>query len=337
MATPEPPRAQVAVALRAGADLLAARTRLGCSLSDVAAALRIRLCHLEALEGGRVSELPGDAYAVAYVRSYASALGLDPEQMVRRFKAEAEPAGRRTKLTFPVPMPDRGLPAGAVVLLGLVLSIGAYVGWYRLSADGDLPAEAVTEVPERLASLADQALPGSSRTTIVAANSAAPNRPEAIDARAEAPRQTAASEPVGPIQMISPTSAAAALVPHPIPDEVMAPVAAGVAAAATSNESRIVLRANADAWVQVKDRGGTILLNRTMKAGEVWPVTPHGNLLLTTGNAGGTEILLDGAATPSLGSSGTVRRDMPLDPDLIKDGKLAAALAPQLAPSRPRQ
>ena len=74
-----------------------------------------------------------------------------------------------------------------------------------------------------------------------------------------------------------------------------------------------------------------------MKAGEVWPVTPHGSLLLTTGNAGGTEILLDGAATPSLGSSGTVRRDMPLDPDLIKDGKLAGALAPQLGPSRPRQ
>jgi cytoskeleton protein RodZ len=59
-------------------------------------------------------------------------------------------------------------------------------------------------------------------------------------------------------------------------------------------------------------------------------------LLLTTGNAGGTDLLLDGLATPSLGASGTVRRDMPLDPDLIKDGKLAATLAPQLPP-RARQ
>ncbi len=97
----EPPHAQVAVASRAGSDLRAARTRLGCSLSEAAVALHIRPCHLEALEAGRVSDLPGNAYAVAYVRSYAAALGLDPDQMVRRFKAEAGDVARRTKLTFP--------------------------------------------------------------------------------------------------------------------------------------------------------------------------------------------------------------------------------------------
>ncbi len=164
-----------------------------------------------------------------------------------------------------------------------------------------------------------------------------PNEPEIAGARADASRRTAPLDPIVPGPMVSPSSAVAAPVPHPIPDEVLAPVTPGVAAATMSNESRIVLRANADAWVQVKDRGGTILLNRTMKPGEIWPVTPHGNLLLTTGNAGGTEILLDGLATPSLGSSGAVRRDLPLDPDLIKDGKLAAALAPQPGPSRLRQ
>ncbi len=97
-----------------------------------------------------------------------------------------------------------------------------------------------------------------------------------------------------------------------------------------------MLHASADAWIQVKDRSGGILLNRTMKAGESWPVPRQDNLLLTTGNAGGTDILLDGAATPSLGGSGTVRRDMPLDPDLIKDGKLSGALAPQLVSARTR-
>ncbi len=332
----DPSLAQTPVAARAGADLRAARGRLGCSVSDFAADLRIRPCHLEALEAGHLSQLPGNAYAVAYIRSYARALGLDQDEMVRRFKAEAAEVGGRPKLTFPVPLPDRGLPAGAVVLLGLVLSIAAYAGWYRLSADGHLPAEAVTEVPERLAPLAEQALPAVAPVTAVAANSAAPNRPAAADGRSDA-RRIASSEPAVPAPMTSPTSAVAAPVPNPIPDEVMAPAVPGAAGAAMSTESRIVLRASADAWMQVKDRSGTILLNRTMKAGEVWPVTPHGSLLLTTGNAGGTEILLDGAATPSLGASGTVRRDMPLDPDLIKDGKLAAALAPQLGPSRPRQ
>ncbi len=103
--------------------------------------------------------LPGNAYALAFVRTYAKALGLDAEEMVRRFKTEAAEVSRRAELIFPVPMPERGLPAGAVVLLGLVLAIGAYAGWYRLSGEGRLPAETVTAIPERLASLAEQAVP----------------------------------------------------------------------------------------------------------------------------------------------------------------------------------
>ncbi len=150
----EPP-----AAVRAGADLRAARERLGWSLPEMAAELRIRLPHLEALEEGRISQLPGNAYAVAFMRSYARALGLDDEEMVRRFKAEVAEVGRRTELVFPIPMPQRGLPAGAILLLGIVLAIGAYTGWYRLSGEGRLPAETVVAIPERLAPLAEQALP----------------------------------------------------------------------------------------------------------------------------------------------------------------------------------
>jgi len=40
--------------------------------------------------------------------------------------------------------------------------------------------------------------------------------------------------------------------------------------------------------------------------------------------AGGTDLLVDGVATGPLGGSGAVRRDLSLDPDQIKDGKLLA-------------
>ncbi len=317
-------------ASRAGADLRAARERLGWSLADVAFELRIRKPHLEALEEGRLSLLPGNAYALAFVRTYARTLGLDAEETVRRFKTEAAEVGRRTELVFPVPMPDRGLPAGAIVLLGLVLVVGAYVGWYRLSAEGRLPAEAVTAIPERLAPLAEQALPPVQ--VPAPASAAADSAPAAVPRADTAP---------APGMSISPGSAAAAPVPDQSHDPV--PVAAGVPAVATApatpapDESRIVLRASAPAWMMVKDRAGAVLLNRTLKQGEVWPVPPRADLLLTTGNAGGTDIMLDGAATLALGASGAVRRDLPLDIDSIRDGKLAAPVAPQLASSRPRQ
>lgn len=326
-------------AARAGADLRAARERLGLSLDDVACTLRIRPPHLEALEEGRIGLLPGNAYALAFVRTYAGALGLDAEEMVRRFKAETVEFSRRPELVFPVPMPERGLPAGALVLLGLVLAVGAYTGWYRLSGEGRLPAETVTAVPERLAPLAEQALP---RQPPIAPPAGPPASPD-LTPRIVLSDIPPPADPAPPVVAFSPTSAAAAQVPPHPADEAPA---AGLTQPAP-DMPRIQVRASADSWLLVKDRGGTVLLNRVLKANETWPVPARTDLLMTTGNAGGTEVVLDGVATPALGANGAVRRDLPLDPDQIRDGRLAAAqtipvattpvAATPVASGRPRQ
>jgi cytoskeleton protein RodZ len=213
-----------------------------------------------------------------------------------------------------------------MALLGVVLAVGAYAGWYRLSGEGRLPAEAVTAIPQRLASLAEQALPPSSGPPHAIADATPPVMP---DLPADLGNL---ADPAPPVMAISPTSAAAAQLP---PRSADGSPAAGLLP--TLAVDRIVLRANADAWLMVKDRSGAILLNRTLKAGETWPVPPRPDLLLTAGNAGGTDILVDGAAIPSLGGSGVVRRDLLLDPDQIKDGKLASAAVAPLASTRPRQ
>ena len=296
------------VAPRAGADLRAARERLAWPLHDAAAALRIRPAYLRALEDGELSRLPGNAYALGFLRSYADALGLDPAEMLRRFKAEAAEVMDQSELAFPAPAAERGMPAGAVILLGLVLAVGVYVGWYRLSGEGRLPAEAVTAIPEKLASLAEQALPPSVRAPV---------------GQVVAPVAVVSVEPTPMVPTLSPSSAAAALV---TPDRLVSPpMIAPPAVPPGPDQSRIMLRASADAWMQVRDRTGAPLLNKTLKAGETWVVPTRPGLLLSTGNAAGTEILVDGVVTPALGASGAVRRDLPLDPDQIKDGKLAAS------------
>jgi cytoskeleton protein RodZ len=282
------------VAPRVGADLRAARERVGWSLQDLAPILRIRVQYLEALEEGRINELPGNAYALGFVRTYASVLGLDPDQVAKRFKAEAAAVNGKSKLSFPVPMPQRGLPAGAMALLGVLLAIGAYAGWYRLSSEGRLPAETSPQELLRLAPLAEQA--------------AQPAPPVAASTETQVAPPPAQQAEAPPAPVVSPGSAAAAVVPSPAPDQ-----------------PHIVVRASADAWVQVRDRAGSVLLSRTLHPGETWEVPPNANLLLTTGNAGGTDLIVDGVTSPSLGSSGAVRRDLPLDPDLIKQGRLAAS------------
>jgi hypothetical protein len=66
------------------------------------------------------------------------------------------------------------------------------------------------------------------------------------------------------------------------------------------------------------------LLNKMFHAGDSWPVpADKPGLTLNTGNAGATIINVDGAPMPqSLGTPGMVRRDVPLDADLLKSGQL---------------
>ena len=113
--------------------LLRAREEYGQDLRSVSDSLRIRYIYLLAIEEGRFEDLPGATYAVGFVRTYADYLGLDSEDIVRRFKAEVEGLERRTQLVFPVPKPEGKLPGGAIIMISLLLVGIAYGGWYFLS------------------------------------------------------------------------------------------------------------------------------------------------------------------------------------------------------------
>ncbi|HYZ34153.1 MAG TPA: helix-turn-helix domain-containing protein, partial [Crenalkalicoccus sp.] len=123
---PEPAAGDAA---RVGEELRDTRLGYGLSLEDMAGRLRIRRAHLQAIEEGRWRDLPAPAYALGFARSYARELGLDDEALVRQLRdVLGGGTHRRTDLVFPEPVPDRGVPAGAVILLGTVLAIGAYLG-----------------------------------------------------------------------------------------------------------------------------------------------------------------------------------------------------------------
>jgi Flp pilus assembly protein TadD len=115
-----------------------------------------------------------------------------------------------------------------------------------------------------------------------------------------------------------PAQAVATLPAAPVAATAEAPPAPAPAAAAPS----IVLTATADAWMQVRDKSGQVLLSRILHPGESWSVPARPQLVLTTGNAGGTDILLAGVAIPPLGPSGAVRRNIPLDAGFLMAGKL---------------
>ncbi len=311
-------------AARVGADLRAAREHWGWTLPAIAAHLRIRLVYLEAIEQGRMGDLPGNAYAVGFLRTYAQALGLDPQEIARRFRAEAAEANRETELNFPAPVPERGMPAGAVLLIGALLAIGAYIGWYRMSGDRHAAVEVVQPVPETLAPLIDKTTPPPSGQPHIGTASDMP--PPTVP-----PSSAAAAVPPGGFVPPAPpqsntmgSSGATVALARPTPPGTDAPKPdTGKPDPAHGDASRITLHARADSWIQVRDKSGQVLLNRVLRNGETWAVPAKTGLLLTTGNAAGTELLVDGSPSATLGGDGAVRRDLPLDPDAIKDGRLA--------------
>jgi cytoskeleton protein RodZ len=316
-----------AEAARLGEELRESRLALGLSVEEMATRLRIRRAHLEALEEGRLQDLPGLAYAIGFVRSYATALGVDADEMARRYRDAFGQSAGKPKLVFPEPVPERGMPAGAVMAVGTMIAIGAYVAWFNWSGAGSRTVDVVPPVPPRLEQAAEAGR----------AQLAGRGEPGALP--------VAALPPPGGVPAPSGTSAQAATVPvAPVPAPAVAPAPPPPAPAAAipglPEGTRVVLRARAaspdGAWVQVRDsRSGQSLVNRVLRPGEAWPVPPRDGLLLDTGKADGLEILVDGQPQPTLDGLVGVRRNIALEPDRLRQrlAPATASAAPSTTPS----
>ncbi|WES29616.1 helix-turn-helix domain-containing protein [Varunaivibrio sulfuroxidans] len=134
-----------------GALLQASRRRAGEDLDDVANLLRISRRYLQAIEAGDMKALPGAAYALGFVRAYADHLGLDSAEVVRRFKLEVSATQTPSELVFPSPIPESGIPGGAILFFGALIAVLAYGGWYYTTNKQKDVNAMVEPVPSRLA------------------------------------------------------------------------------------------------------------------------------------------------------------------------------------------
>lgn len=350
------------------------REGYGSDIPRVAAALRIRAAYLEAIEEGRYDRLPGPVYALGFVRAYAVHLGLDGEEAVRRFKLEAEGFEAQRDLSFPVPLAERSIPGGAMVLAALILAVCAYGIWYYLSSGarprpervGPVPAELAKPAkpapaaapPEAQASAhapaapAPAAAPAASAPAATAAEPTVPQPPPPAEtAAAPAPAappapsaaapSPAAAAPPAPVPTAPPAEAAAPPPPPPPPSAAPAATASQTAAAPlpptagatpvpdqahvyglANGDTRILIRAVSDSWVQIRDKDHKPIFTRQLHAGDVYHVPDEPGLSMKTGKGVGLAITVDGRQTPPIG--GAVRDNVLLDPDRLLAGTAVA-------------
>ena len=120
-------------AANVGARLREAREARNMELRDIASTTKISIGALEALEQNDFDPLPGGIFTRAFVRAYASEVGLDPEQTTRDFMAQAPAeAGNDPGRLDEEQMPSRrqvaetvfklliiGVPLAGLLFLGL--------------------------------------------------------------------------------------------------------------------------------------------------------------------------------------------------------------------------
>jgi cytoskeleton protein RodZ len=350
-------------ARRIGAMLQQRRVQSGYEVADISQFLCIRQPHLRAIEAGRFEDLPGPAYATGFVRTYAEFLGLDAADIGRRVRAEMLPAQPEAPLSLPQSEVETTTPGAGILLVGAMIALAAYGGWYLTSDHRRDPARfapAMREQPATPHVSGKQFAAAEPAMSAAATSESAKPAPGGTDKPSQALKAAAPSQatfpfhpPAAPADQETrpavPTTAvrAAATAPSlPSPDtvadtEAQSPppvqispttttaMAAEPPAAETVSPARppasavpgarIVLKAKADSWVEVRDpQSNSLLVARLLRAGDAYDVPDKPGLKLVTGNAGGLVVVVDGEAIPPLGKDGAVRRNITLDPDVLR-------------------
>lgn len=133
-----------------GEKFRTARELRGIDFSKITQQTRISARFLRAIENEAFEELPGGLFNRGFVRTYAEAVGLDPNTMVEEYTAltrKAEPQETET----PPPTPTLAsreryiLPvaAGGLLVLALIL----YASWRGSGSQEITPASSVTTTP----------------------------------------------------------------------------------------------------------------------------------------------------------------------------------------------
>ncbi len=260
------------------------RTRLhyGQSLEQVEFALRIRASQLAALEEGDIAKLPGRVYAIGFVRTYAEYLGLDGERMVHLFKNQSVGNKNKADLSFPTITAESQVPGAPYILGGLVGAILLVVGLMLFWGN---PAHNVDDIPllsvDPEQSITEAPPIGIERTAEPAAEQTSLLQQEKAEA-------------LGP--------------PEPETGSILQP----------ERKKGVIIQTLDNSWVEIRDASGKIVLSQILQAGDEYTLPESEGYKMTTGNAGGMKVIVNGTEIKPLGAPAQVRRNISLSPqDLL--------------------
>lgn len=257
------------------------REERGLSVEALAATIKVAPSKLQALEAGRYEGLGNAAFVRALAMSVCRVLKVDPAPILATLPRPdttqllAEPVPQepfrsgqpRLNLDSSLLRPLLQLAKPKFLAPALILLAASLVYFWPEQApeavatpesQEPLPAEVLASAPE-----------------------------EAPAALAALPEPAASDEVLSEAEAASDATQEAA---SAVVQDVPAQPAPAEAASATTGAAPIVVLANGDTWVQIKDAEGAFLLRRVMLAGERVALTGVGPLQVKIGNAAVVEL-----------------------------------------------
>ena len=280
------------------------------SLQEIAAATKIQLKFLEALEHDAYDQLPASPFVVGFLRAYAQYVVLDPETVLTAYRSlyrAPEPPDEPRPVSTPTPSPQRG----QLIRLGVFLAVfGLITGLVLHELRRGQPTRSpVASFPA--------VLPGQAEKTSEAPRPVTPVVPR--------------PEPSGAASVVLQTSPAPAARGERDPGLTTPGASEAVSLSATASGTAprqegggsespgaLVLQATAvaDTWLRVEidgDKRHTLLLASGKSV--QWEASER--FRLTVGNVRGIRLALNGQEIPLQSGRSNVMRDMLLTRALL--------------------
>jgi len=278
----------------AGTLLREARMEAGLHIAALAVALKVPVAKLEALESDNFAVLPDTVFVRALASSVCRTLKIDPAPILALLPQSKSPrlVAGNAGINAPVkgssssagngsfaPASSGGKKSWAIAVVVLALLAGALAIMFVPADRNPFGGSAGEETPASPPVAAQEPQ----------APVAAASGPAAVPPPAAAVVAAPAATPAAPVPAASPSAAVAASAATPA-------VAASTpeAAAAASASSVLTLSARGASWVQVRDAGGTIALQKNLAVGESVAVSGTLPLAVVIGRADVTDVFVRG-------------------------------------------
>ena len=263
----------------------------GVPLDEIAAATKISVRCLQALEAEEFSKLPGGIFTRSFIRAYAKYLGLDEEKVMAEFQVIAPPM---EEADFSKLSPSNSKPPqknSRLSFLVVLIAVATLSGGYALF---------------RYSRRAIDTYGAVSRSSPV------PTAPSAATPPLQSTVQPTTA-PAGPT--VAATRADSGLISaNPNPPEVSEPPqAAGASTGAVANGVEtpaaltLQVATTEQTWVAV-DADGKAALQGVLKPNDIQTFKAQKSFDVMTGNAQGIILTLNGVTLRPLGSHGEVKK-----------------------------